>query len=53
MLPWWTLGQYGASSCPMPASSGFWSSPGHGALSDAICIAPAHGWVTLILYIQS
>ncbi len=42
MLPRRTLGRYGESSCPMPASSGFWSSPGHAALGDAICIAPAH-----------
>ncbi len=37
----WTLGRYGASSCPMPASSGFWSSPGHAAFGDAVCIALA------------
>jgi hypothetical protein len=37
--------QYGASSCPMPVSSGFWSSPGHVALGNALCIATAdwHG----------
>jgi hypothetical protein len=33
------LGQYGASSCPMPASSGFQSSPEHTALGHAVCIA--------------
>jgi hypothetical protein len=40
------LGQYGASSCPMVASSGFWGSLGHAALGNAICIAPAclHGY---------
>ncbi len=42
LLPWWPLGQYGASSCLIPASSGFQSSPGHAALGNAICIAPAH-----------
>ncbi len=42
LLPWHLLGQYGASSCPMAVSSGFRSSPGHAALGDAICIAPAH-----------
>jgi hypothetical protein len=35
-------GANGASSCPMPASSGFQSSRGHAALGDAVCIAPAH-----------
>ena len=42
LLPWRTLGRYGASSRPMPASGGFWSSPGHAALGDAVWIAPAH-----------
>ncbi len=42
LLPWWMLGRYGASSRPMPASSGFWSSPGHAALGDAVWIAPVH-----------
>ncbi len=42
LLPWRPLGQYRASSCPMPVSSSFRSSPGHAALGDAICIAPAH-----------
>ncbi len=42
LLPWRPLGQYGVSSCPMPASSGFRSSPGHAASGNAICIAPAH-----------
>jgi hypothetical protein len=36
------LGRYVASSCPMPVSSGFLSIPGHAALGNAICIAPAH-----------
>jgi hypothetical protein len=45
VAPWWPLGQYGASSCPMAASSGFRSSPGHAALGNVLCIAPAdrHG----------
>jgi hypothetical protein len=44
-LPWWLLVQYRASSCPMPVSSGFRSSPGHAALGNTLCIAPAdhHG----------
>jgi hypothetical protein len=42
LLPWQPLGQYGASSRPMLVSSGFRSSPGHAALGNAICIAPAH-----------
>jgi hypothetical protein len=42
LLPWRPLGRYGASSCPMAASSGFWSSPGHTALGDAIYITLAH-----------
>ncbi len=42
LLPWQPLGQYRASSCPMAASSGFRSSPGHAALGNAVCIAPAH-----------
>ncbi len=42
LLPWGPLGQYGVSSCPMPASSGFRSSPGHAALGNAVCIAPVH-----------
>ncbi len=42
LLPWWPLGQYRASSCPMLVSSGFWSSPGHAKLGNAICIASAH-----------
>ncbi len=40
LMPWRPLGQY--SSCPMAASSGFRSSPGHAALGNAICITPAH-----------
>jgi hypothetical protein len=42
LLAWWLLGQYGASSCPMAASSDFQSSPGHAASGNAICIAPVH-----------
>jgi hypothetical protein len=42
LLPWQPLGQSRVSSCPMAASSGFLGSPGHAALGDAICIAPAH-----------
>ncbi len=42
LLTWRPLGQYGASSPLMAASSGFQSSPGHAASGDAICIAPAH-----------
>jgi hypothetical protein len=45
LLPWRLLGQYGASSCLMAASSGSRSSPGHAALGDALSITPAdhHG----------
>ncbi len=45
LLPWWPLGQYGASSCLMTVSSGFRGSPGHSALGNATCIAPTrlHG----------
>ncbi len=46
LLPWRPLGQYGASSCLMAASSSFQYSPGHAALGNALCsIAPAdhHG----------
>jgi hypothetical protein len=45
LLPWRPMGQYGASSCLMAASSGFWSSPGHAALGNALGVAPAdrHG----------
>jgi hypothetical protein len=45
LLPWRLLGQYGASSCQMAASSGFWSSPEHAALGDVLHITPAdrHG----------
>jgi hypothetical protein len=35
---WRLLEQYGASSCLMAASSGFWGSPRHAALGDAVCI---------------
>jgi hypothetical protein len=42
LLPWRLLGRYVASNCPMAASSGFRSSPGHAASGDAIYIAPAH-----------
>jgi hypothetical protein len=41
LLPLRPLGGYAASSRPMAASSGFRSSPGHAALEDAICVAPA------------
>ena len=40
LLPWWTLGQYRASSCPMPVSSGFRSSPGYATVGGVVCIAP-------------
>ncbi len=45
LLPWQPLGQYGASSYPMAASSGFRGSPGHAASGNAVCIAPkcSHG----------
>ena len=45
LSPWRPLGQYGVSSRPMAASSGFWCSPGHAALGNATCIAstPPHG----------
>ena len=52
LSPWRPLGQYGLSSCPMPVSSGFWSSPGHATSCNAVCIAPVHrrghwnGWRT-------
>ncbi len=39
LLPWRPLGQYGASSRPMPAPGGFQSSPGHAALGNATFIA--------------
>jgi hypothetical protein len=42
LLLWRLLGQYGASSRPMVASSGFPGSPGHAVLGDAVCIALAH-----------
>ncbi len=42
LLPWWPPGQYVASSHPMAATSGFWSSPEHAALGDAVCITLAH-----------
>ncbi len=42
LLPWRPLGRYVASSRPMAASSCFRNSPGHAALSEATCIAPAH-----------
>ncbi len=42
LLLWRPLGQYRASSHPMAASSSLRSSPGHAALGNAICIAPAH-----------
>jgi hypothetical protein len=45
LLPWRLLGQHGASSHQMVASSGFQSSPGHVALGNALRIAQAdhHG----------
>ena len=45
LLPWRPLGQYGASSCPMAASSGFRCSGWHAPLGDAACTAstPPHG----------
>ena len=45
LLPCWLPGQYGASSCPMGASRGFWYSPGHAALGDTCGVAPTppHG----------
>jgi hypothetical protein len=42
LLPWRLLEQYGTSSCPMAASRGFWYSPGHAVLGNALCIAPTH-----------
>ena len=43
---WRPLGQYGASSCPMAAFSGFRSSPRHPPLGNTACIAstPLHGY---------
>ncbi len=40
LSPWWLQGQYGASSCLMAASSGFWWSPGHAESGNALRIAP-------------
>ena len=42
LLPWQPLGQYGASSCPMAAFSGFRCNPGHATLDDVLRIPPAH-----------
>jgi hypothetical protein len=42
LSPWRLPGQYGASSCPMAASSGFLGSPGHAALGDTSSIASTH-----------
>ncbi len=42
LSPWQPPGQYGEVSCPRAASSGFWGSPGHAALSNAHRIALAH-----------
>ncbi len=42
LMPWRQLGRYGASSCPMLASSGFQSSPGHATLGNAVYIALVH-----------
>ncbi len=59
LLLWRPLGQYGASSHPMPASSGFRSSPGHAALGNDVCIAPVHcrghqnGWQTRCICLPS
>ncbi len=59
LLPWQPLGRCVASSCPMAASSGFRSSPGHAASGDAVCIAPTHccghqnGWQTRCIHSSS
>jgi hypothetical protein len=42
LLPWQPLEQYGVSSCPMAASSGFQGSPGHAPSGDAVFIPPKH-----------
>jgi hypothetical protein len=42
LLSWQPLGQYGASSCSMVATSGLQGSPGHVTLGDAACIALTH-----------
>jgi hypothetical protein len=42
LFPWRPPGWYGASSRPMAAFSGFWWSPGHAALGDALRIVSAH-----------
>ena len=41
LSPWRPPGQYGVNSCPMVASSGFRSSPGHATSSDAMSIEEA------------
>jgi hypothetical protein len=41
LSPWRPPGRYGASSCPMTASSGFRWSPGHAASGNSLCIALA------------
>jgi hypothetical protein len=52
LLPWWLPEQYGESSCPMAASSGFRYSPGHAPSGDVLRITPAdrhghqNGWQT-------
>jgi len=42
LLPLGLPGRYGARSRPIVVSSGFWYSPGHAAVGDAICIALLH-----------
>ena len=42
LTPWWLLGQYGVSSCPMTMSSGFSYTPGHPPSGHTLHIAPAH-----------
>jgi hypothetical protein len=39
--PWWLPRQYRESICLLAVSSGFWYSPGHAPLGDALRIAPA------------
>ncbi len=39
---WGNMEQVVARWQPMAASSGFWSSRGHAASGNAVCIAPAH-----------
>ena len=42
LSPWWPPGQYGASSCPVVAFSGFYESPGPPSSGNARGIAPSH-----------